>query len=165
MICFFPVSAANITGRTLPYFPTQPRRLRTTIVNSTTVALNWDAPAVSSGPIEYSQVLQDDVVVRNTTGQTINITGLAEFRAYQFHVRAVSFGGYVGPLSNSLFVRTDEGPPPLPILSRPVFNVDYPTQPRVALSWKLTSGRLLGNLLPTKVHCKNWCGFVYHGMH
>ena len=75
----------------------------------------WDTPASANGAYDYSQVLQDDVVVLNTTDRTANLEGLESFRAYQFRVRSINVGGYVGYLSNQLSVKTEQGRPSAPM--------------------------------------------------
>ena len=109
------VSLATARGRTLPSIPSPPQSFRVTSVGTTSANLTWLGPMALNGQYDYSQVLLNDVVVQNTTQRTAHVAGLKAFTTYEFRVRAVNTGPFVGSPSQVVTVTTTQGLPSAPL--------------------------------------------------
>ena len=91
----------------------QPQTLTATATGETTVALAWSAP-INGTAISY-QILQDDVVVTNSTGDALlssTVVGLTANTLYSFTVKAWgSLQGELSAVSNTDTATTDATAP------------------------------------------------------
>ncbi len=111
---WFRVRAVNAAGAntsnianatTFPAPPGVPQAFAASIVETTTLTLNWSAPA-SGGPVgNYELVLPVPPGTVTQTGTSFNVTGLSPGTNYNFQVRAQNQGGISSYVSTSALTK------------------------------------------------------------
>jgi uncharacterized repeat protein (TIGR03806 family) len=97
--------------------PSVPSGLTTTAVQSTAVALAWNAPADSGGSgVQDYRVYRDNTLVATVAGTTYNDTAVAPSTQYSYQVSARDSAGNESNRSTALVVTTpaDTTPPSVP---------------------------------------------------
>jgi len=95
--------------------PNPPENVTATVVNSTTIQIDWIVPAITNGIIRYYTVvyrLNNSMVLMelNSTDTTALVTGLTPFTYYTFHLLAVTVARSIA--GENVTARTDEAGKP-----------------------------------------------------